>query len=139
VSLFPDEIFGKEVKTKYCRKCGRDLPLSCFGKASGANYLYYECKECTRKHNKVRKLLKEQNPLKDPNKHICPICKRNHDEVLGSGGMHLKSGWVMDHDHITGEYRGYICHSCNRGIGMFQDNIEIMNRAINYLKGDLVD
>lgn len=133
MSLFPDELFNG-LETKRCKKCERDLPLNSFGPASGANYLYYECKECTRKHSKVRKSLKEQNPLDDPKGHVCPICKSTFDEVFGSGGKHLKSGWVMDHNHVTGKYRGYICHSCNRGLGMFKDSIDILKNAINYLE-----
>lgn len=133
MSLFPDELFG-EIKEKHCKKCDRVLPFSAFGPASGANYLYYECKECTRKHSKVRKTLREQNPLTNPKSHICPICERTFNDVFGSGGRHLKSGWVMDHDHVTEKYRGYICHSCNRGLGMFQDDPKILRNAANYLE-----
>ena len=39
----------------------------------------------------------------------------------------------MDHDHKTKEFRGWLCHKCNRGLGTFDDNIDMLLRAINYL------
>ena len=133
-TLFCDDGLDFGTKTKYCKKCNRNLPHSKFTRANGANYLYYECRECSRKHTKVRKRLKADNPLNDPKNHICPICKRDHDKVFGSGGQRLKSAWVLDHDHVSGKFRGYICHSCNRGLGIFQDSIESLESAIEYLK-----
>jgi len=40
---------------------------------------------------------------------------------------------VLDHCHHTGNVRGYLCESCNTGIGRFDDDIEIIDRAINWL------
>jgi hypothetical protein len=134
MSLFCDDGTIELIKTKFCKKCNRDLPTTNFGKACGGNYLYSECRECSRKLSKIRKKLREDNTLSDPENYHCPICERSHKETVGSGGARLKNAWVMDHDHSTGEYRGYICHTCNRGLGMFQDSIDILNNAIRYLK-----
>ena len=51
-------------------------------------------------------------------------------------------GWNIDHDHSCcpggrscGKcIRGILCHSCNTGIGRFKDDIEIIKRAIKFLK-----
>lgn len=40
----------------------------------------------------------------------------------------------VDHNHITGKVRKLLCSNCNRGLGEFNDNIIIMERAIQYLK-----
>lgn len=45
----------------------------------------------------------------------------------------LVTGLVVDHNHISGKFRGLLCHSCNRGIGLLKENIEIFKRAIKYL------
>ena len=41
---------------------------------------------------------------------------------------------VLDHNHKTGEVRGYLCESCNTGIGRFDDDVTILKRAITYLE-----
>jgi DNA-directed RNA polymerase subunit RPC12/RpoP len=123
-----------EEETKFCKKCNRNLTISKFGKASGGNYLYCECKECSNKLSKIRKKLREEYPLVDAENYKCPICKRNFEEIFGTGGKRLKHGFVVDHDHQSNFFRGYICHSCNRGLGVFQDSIEILKNAIDYLE-----
>lgn len=42
---------------------------------------------------------------------------------------------VVDHCHSSGKVRGMLCQHCNRGLGHFRDNPEVMGRAINYVKG----
>ena len=39
----------------------------------------------------------------------------------------------VDHDHTTNKIRGYLCHNCNFGIGLFQDDLQLLQAAINYL------
>ena len=41
---------------------------------------------------------------------------------------------VGDHDHVTGTYRGKLCNACNIGLGMFQDDPQVLERALAYLK-----
>lgn len=41
---------------------------------------------------------------------------------------------VIDHCHKTGLFRGVICHKCNSGIGLMQDNVQALERAVEYLK-----
>jgi hypothetical protein len=40
---------------------------------------------------------------------------------------------VVDHDHKTGQIRGILCNHCNRGLGHFRDNPELLEFARMYL------
>jgi hypothetical protein len=57
------------------------------------------------------------------------ICLLDHCEICGS-----KDKLCWDHDHITGEFRGTLCSSCNTAIGFMKDDPKILMAAINYLK-----
>src|SRR5271157_3265272 len=67
--------------------------------------------------------------------------KQNHQCLIC--GKSLLSRLVVDHDHAccAGEItcgkcvRGILCNACNRLLGMAHDSIEVLNNAIQYLKG----
>ena len=65
--------------------------------------------------------------LKDQN-HKCYLC--GVDEVDSRDGK-----LCVDHCHTTGKLRKLLCHSCNCGLGHFQDNPDVLEKAIKYLKG----
>ena len=54
----------------------------------------------------------------------CAICGKSFIEP---------SDAHVDHNHETNQARGLLCGSCNRGIGMFHDNIEELMNAVRYL------
>ena len=51
----------------------------------------------------------------------CQICKTTEDLCI-------------DHNHKTGLVRGVLCGKCNRGLGNFNDDTELLYGAVNYLK-----
>lgn len=125
---------GLEVDTKRCSKCQKDLPVYNFGTASGGSYIRSECRSCAAKLRISREKIKKTAP-KVPADYTCPICLRTEDQVKDRGGKN-NVAWVCDHDHNTEDFRGWLCHDCNRGLGNFADDTERMQRAINYLKSD---
>lgn len=42
----------------------------------------------------------------------------------------------LDHNHITNEFRGWLCISCNAGIGSLGDDVEGVLKAVSYLTKD---
>jgi hypothetical protein len=58
---------------------------------------------------------------------ICPICKQAPSEHKWG------RKWNVDHDHATGKVRGLLCRKCNLALGHFDDSIERMQAAIDYL------
>lgn len=118
-------------KTKFCKKCQSFLPVENFSKCSGGNYLRPECKSCGNKLSKQRKKLREKHGNPPPN-YKCPICGKNEGNIV-SGGGNKTTKWVIDHNHKNDMFRGWLCHSCNMGIGSFNDNIFMLSKAIIYI------
>jgi hypothetical protein len=66
---------------------------------------------------------------------VCLICQRAETEhARRSGGV---KRLAVDHDHRTGEIRGLLCASCNRGVEAFRDDAARCLRAADYLLGVL--
>jgi len=120
---------------KTCSKCKQSLPFSNFSPSSGGKYLRPECRSCANKLSKEREELRNTYGY-PPAGYKCPICLKTEEELKGTGGN--ASVWVVDHNHETNNFRGHICHNCNRGLGVFQDSIDRLNRAIAYLARDMV-
>jgi len=57
--------------------------------------------------------------------------------VLEQGGACHLCGRVgdlcVDHDHATGVRRRLLCSNCNSGLGMLQDDPDLLRRAADYL------
>jgi len=41
---------------------------------------------------------------------------------------------VFDHDHLTGNFRGWICNRCNTVLGAVHDDVGLLNLMIKYLQ-----
>jgi recombination endonuclease VII len=46
----------------------------------------------------------------------------------------IKKHFCIDHDHKTDRIRGLLCDACNRALGLFKDNPEILRRAAAYVE-----
>lgn len=62
----------------------------------------------------------------------CYICNKNmvYPEYRQGQGLDVVA---IDHCHITNKMRGLLCNGCNKGLGLFKDNKEILANAIRYL------
>ena len=116
----------------YCKQCNNAR----VNKYNKENYdkIKYTRDKLYKRHGidkqKFEKILEDQN-----NK--CKIC---NNELCLSNFKQI----TIDHDHncCSGTYscgrciRGLLCSVCNKGLGMFYDDIELLKSAILYLNGD---
>jgi len=88
------------------------------------------CRICRKNIDKEKFLLSEKKKMEENEPKgifICPLCEKISIPFK-------TANIVKDHDHDTGKAREWICDSCNTGLGRFKDNIEVLEKAIKYLK-----
>ena len=56
---------------------------------------------------------------------LCAICGKEPDGH--------RPQLFVDHNHETGEVRGLLCNKCNTALGGFQDSLELLRKAVDYL------
>lgn len=71
----------------------------------------------------------QYNDMFNRQKGDCAICGRHQSE--------FKRSLNVDHNHSTHTVRGLLCSNCNLIIGHAKDNIDILHKAILYLKGEI--
>src|ERR1043166_3270839 len=140
---------GRGRLTKPCCTCKRELPVSEFWKDKHSHDGYLsQCKECAyethkmflkarpeyaaeRMHKqalaKLGLTLADYNRMYDEQDGCCAICKEPE-----SGNKNQKLS--ADHCHESGVFRGLLCNRCNRAMGLFRDDPEILEAAANYLR-----
>ncbi len=142
-----------DIETKTCTMCGVEKPLTDFRSRGGnmTHLLKSRCNTCLFKDH--RRWI-ESNPERvreyrqkdswtlakrcarrgitpeqlidryERQEECCAICKEDIEIVESA----------IDHNHITGEFRGVLCKQCNRALGMFKDSSQILKNAIEYLE-----
>lgn len=109
--------------TKVCVSCNQTLPLSAFRSNNvkrGVLSPRGDCLSCEKNNKNVLNNIRkngEYPPMPD----ACEMC-----------GSHEKL--FLDHCHETGEFRGWFCNPCNRGIAIFGDTAAGLRRAAEILE-----
>ena len=124
----------EDIAVKQCAKCKQVLASHNFtwGTNFGIRKQRHECKKCERHLHTVRANLRKIHK-KPPAEFRCPICLKDETELQGIGGKD-RSVLCVDHDHDTDEFKGWLCHKCNRTLGGFYDDVNILARALEYVQ-----
>lgn len=135
MSVFNPEETGDAFDKKVCNVCHKLLETNQFDlNQNGKNNRPIRrpsCHECRKKidgvplSTKDKKQWEKLKPYYEP--FTCPICQKT--TIAG-----LTSKVVLDHNHDNGKARGWICDSCNTGIGRFKDDIALLKQAIHFLE-----
>lgn len=70
----------------------------------------------------------EYTAMRESQNNSCAICGTPPPPV------NYRTHLDVDHCHTTGVVRGLLCNNCNRGLGHFKDNPELLIKAAQYLK-----
>ena len=65
---------------------------------------------------------------------VCRICGLEEDYGLVSSAGRPMARLHMDHNHKTRKARKFLCGPCNKGLGHFRDDPELLERAAEYLR-----
>lgn len=74
---------------------------------------------------KYKLSLEEYQRMFDLQEGLCFLCKQK-----GEDNRLL----CIDHNHNNGKIRSLLCGSCNRGLGLFKDNPNLLERAAEYIR-----
>ena len=74
----------------------------------------------------------DYNDMHEKQKGVCAICGNPEKRKSRKAGDICRL--TIDHCHSTNIVRGLLCHACNVFIGHANDNIAILESAIQYLK-----
>tara|TARA_A100001234_G_scaffold53415_1_gene45504 strand:- start:2973 stop:3500 length:528 start_codon:yes stop_codon:yes gene_type:complete len=96
------------------------------------------CDYCSSRTAKELAAIKKSIAIKHPRPAYgdhCAICDKPvyKNKASVPDGVDGTWGWQCDHDHDTGEFRGWLCKKCNTGMGALGDDLESMLRAVQYL------
>ena len=109
----------------HCTECDKVIPIDRFHRSTYSPIgLDSRCKSCQSKRKQISKYGVSLEELLDAQGGKCGICETD------SPG---NPGWRIDHDHLTGNVRGVLCHPCNVSLGLFKDSIESLRNAVAYL------
>jgi len=131
-----------ENETKICRVCRKEYPKTkeyWYKHIRRGSGLSYECKLSHDKFMRDKNLRKrfgitldQYNKMFEEQDGRCAICGKEETIIRHSDDVSL----AVDHDHKTGKIRKLVCHSCNVGLGFFSDDVELLEKAIKYLKSN---
>ena len=126
----------KDEVEKVCNQCFTIKPVRDFAtnqsRKDGSSIYRPTCIECRKGVDGVRNHATRRDgtvPVKPAPGTFwrCPICEKD-----GIVGVTVKL--VLDHGHLTGDARDYICDSCNTGLGRFRNGKDFLRNALAFLE-----
>lgn len=113
-----DPIKKRIYNREYMRKWSKDNPEKI--KAIQLKYFLADPERRKKQGEKSREKTRMKLATR-PRSETCEIC--------GVGDVRI----VLDHNHTTGKFRGWICNACNTALGHARDNVDTLYKMIDYL------
>lgn len=137
---------------KVCSTCSNLKPLTEFYKHKTSKDKHNSvCKVCSHKRSletyhakykgtdkqkqaaKIGRIRRELGVSKDEYLSLseqqthCAVCEKEFTSTFDK---------QLDHCHTTGRIRKFLCHKCNKGLGLFLDDPKLLLKAANYLENN---
>jgi hypothetical protein len=138
------------IQNKVCEHCGQNFKTKPIQNGDRQRFCNRICQQLS--YEPKRRLIEKNRPYRDKrenhlkrsygfttedyefalqnHKYVCAICRQ--PETYKYKGKIVRL--AIDHNHKTGCYRGLLCGRCNSGIGLFEEDIAILQQAIQYLE-----
>jgi hypothetical protein len=128
-----------------CSHCKLEKEIAEFGRdRGGLDGFAHKCLECSRM---FQRRIYDRNPEYTRDKEFrrrygidVDTYERMYGEqegycaICGKHESKQSRRLSIDHNHITGEIRALLCHDCNTVIGFSHESVEILTKAVLYLK-----
>ena len=134
-----------------CSTCKEAKSITDFGlDKKSSRGRKYACKECInakrrdryqddnrRYHLKSKYGItpEQYGKMLEAQKNLCAICRESGSERSGGRRARASTRLYVDHDPVSGDVRGLLCHKCNVAIGLLYDDPARIDRAAKYVRG----
>ena len=135
---------------KRCSKCDEEKIENEFCRQkSGKDGRAYWCRDCASKYRRAYRLanrfglalVNTKTMAKERNYAPCITTVEEIQEAFtglchacGVPEVECIHNFHMDHDHETGEFRGWLCGHCNKALGFMGDSLDRAMLLVEYLK-----
>ena len=131
--------------SKTCNKCNVEKPLDEFHRHPATkDRRQPTCKVCHNQYASDRYKNGQSNWREHHYRRLYGLTIADFDRMLAQQGGKCaicgtdqpgsKGRFSIDHDHTTKAIRSLLCESCNKGLGMFRDNPQLLVTAAKYLR-----
>jgi len=115
---------NRDPTMRVCKKCNQEKSLDDFNaiyyRKNGDPTKGYRCADCQQEHSRTVAILKKLHPK--PNDNVCECCGDVAEKMC------------LDHSHVTGAFRGWVCEGCNHSMGKSDDNPDKLIKQAEYLR-----
>lgn len=80
-------------------------------------------------YNNFNITLEEAKILLKKQSNLCLICNK---KIFLNKAQDFSCA-NLDHDHVSGKIRGFLCRGCNLGLGFFKDDKKLLKNACKYI------
>jgi len=115
---------AKEIMSRSHNKKKANDRASVYRKANSESFKL-SVKMASYKKLGIKITKEEYKKLYDIQNGYCAICNKHVSSCT--------KDLALDHCHITGKVRNFLCDQCNTGLGMFKDDTSVLFKAIDYL------